>query len=172
MTSRQISHAWGQSLARIVVTEIARMSPESTLKQLQKKGKVTVEVRGKEVELQHDDLMIEEILPEGIAGGMFGSYSLYLEKQETQEMLQSGFAREFTRAVQALRKTAGLQKTDRIDLYVSAATTAQKALEANVKEIKEKVGAKDVNFVAQKVVNSRKSKDKIKARNIEAEFGF
>ena len=156
----------------IVVTEIARMSPESTLKQLQKKGKVTVEVRGKEVELQHDDLMIEEILPEGIAGGMFGSYSLYLEKQETQEMLQSGFAREFTRAVQALRKTAGLQKTDRIDLYVSAATTAQKALEANVKEIKEKVGAKDVNFVAQKVVNSRKSKDKIKARNIEAEFGF
>jgi isoleucyl-tRNA synthetase len=156
----------------IVVTEIARMSPESVMRQLQKDGKVKVQVGIREAELEKNEIIIEEILPENLAGGQFGNYSLYLEKLETPEMQQSGFAREFTRAVQALRKKAGLQKADKIDLYVAAAASSQKALQANVKEIKKKVGASDVNFVAEKVAEARKHKDKIRARNFEAQFGF
>jgi isoleucyl-tRNA synthetase len=156
----------------IVVTAINRMSPESVLRQLQKTGKVKIEIRGKDVELDKEDIVIEEILPENLVGGMFGPYSAYLEKVETEDMLQAGFAREFTRAVQSLRKTAGLQKTDKISLYVSATASSQKALESQLKEIKDKVGAADVNFVASKVAASRKSKGKISARKFEAEFGF
>jgi len=156
----------------IVVTAINRMSPESALKQLQKSGKIKIEVRGKDVDLEKEDVVIEEILPENLVGGVFGVYSAYLEKEETKEMLHSGFSREFTRAVQALRKTAGLQKQDKIELYVYAPASSQSALQENVKEIKDKVGAKDIDFVSSKIVGSRKHHDKAKARNFEAEFGF
>jgi len=76
------------------------------------------------------------------------------------------------RAVQDLRKKAGLQKSDIIELYASAPAKSQAALEANAKEIKEKVGAKEVNFVAAKVVEARKTHASIKVRGFEAQFGF
>ncbi|MEM2874102.1 MAG: isoleucine--tRNA ligase [Candidatus Nanoarchaeia archaeon] len=155
-----------------VVAAIARASPESILKNLQKNGKIKLEVKGKEIELQHDDVIIEEVLPKGLIGGMFGSYSLYLDTEETEEMLQNGFVREFTRAVQSLRKKASLQKPDKIILFISAPEKSKEALEQRVKEIGRKVGAKEVNFVAAKVVEACKHHDKIVARSFEAKFGF
>ncbi len=167
----RIGPKFGRNAAE-VVAKVAATSVESILRQLKKENKVVLEVAGKNVELAHDDLMIEEILPSGVLGGRFGSYSLYLEIEETQEMLQMGFVREFTRAVQALRKKANLQKSDRIALFVSAPASSQAALQSQTKEIAQKVGASNIDFVALKVIESKKNKDKLSVKNFEASFGF
>ncbi len=155
-----------------VVSAVARVSPESILRSIQKNGALRVSFKGETISLQHDDLLIEEILPKGLTGGMFGSYSLYLDTEETPKMLESGFIREFTRSVQALRKKAGLQKKDNIELFISAPAKSQSALEAKVKDIKGKIGAKSIDFVAMKSVESKKSKDKLSVKGFDVQFGF
>jgi len=155
-----------------VVAKVAATSAESILRQLKKENKFVLEIAGKNVELEHDDLMIEEILPSGVSGGKFGSYSLYLETKETEEMLQMGFVREFTRAVQALRKKANLQKSDKIELFVSAPASSQSALQSQTKEIAQKVGASNIDFVTLKAIDAKKNKGKLSIKNFETNFGF
>jgi isoleucyl-tRNA synthetase len=167
----KIGQKFGRKSAEVAVA-VSRISPESILKNLHRENKFVLEVNGEKVELQHDDFLIEEILPGGLVGGMFGSYSLYLDVEETREMLQLGFMREFTRAVQALRKKAGLRKKDKIALFVSAPAKSQATLEAKKKEIAEKVGAKSLDFVATKAVEARKHRDKLSAKEFEVQFGF
>jgi isoleucyl-tRNA synthetase len=167
----RVGPKFGRNAAE-VVAKVAATSAESILRQLNKNKKVTLEVAGKTVELEHEDIMIEEILPSGITGGTFGSYSLYVETEETQTMLQMGFVREFTRSVQALRKKANLQKSDRIALFVSALASSQAALQNQTKEISQKVGASSIDFVALKTIEAKKNKDKLSVKNFEASFGF
>jgi isoleucyl-tRNA synthetase len=167
----RVGPKFGRNAAE-VVAKVAATAAESILRQLKKENKLVLEIAGKNAELEHDDLMVEEILPSGVLGGRFGSYSLYLEIKETEEMLQMGFVREFTRAVQALRKKANLQKSDRIELSVSAPASSQAALQNQTKEIAQKVGARSIDFVALKVIESRKNKDKLSVKNFEANFGF
>ena len=95
-----------------------------------------------------------------------------VETEETQTMLQMGFVREFTRSVQALRKKANLQKSDRIALFVFALASSQAALQNQTKEISQKVGASSIDFVALKTIDAKKNKDKLSVKNFEASFGF
>ncbi len=167
----RIGPKFGRDAAE-VVAKVAATASESIMRSLQKENKLILELNKKKVELEHEDLIIEEILPFGIMGGIFGSYSLYLEIEETQEMLQMGFVREFTRAVQALRKKANLQKSDRIALFVSALASSQAALQNQAKEISQKVGASSIDFVAIKALEAKKNSVRISVKNFEASFGF
>ncbi len=167
----RIGPKFGRDAAE-VVAKVAATSAESMLRQLKKENKLVLDLSKKKVELERDDLIIEEILPFGVIGGIFGNYSLYLEIEETQEMLQKGFVREFTRAVQALRKKANLQKSNRIALFVSALASSQAALQNQAKEIAQKVGASSIDFVAIKAIEAKKNRDRISVKNFEASFGF
>jgi len=151
-----------------VIAHLVSLSPESILHKLKTEKKIIV--RG--IELHEEDFIIEEKLPAGLIGQQVGNYSLYLETEETSEMTASGFARELTRAVQALRKTAGLNKSDRIDLTVSVDFWLEDILSAHLIELKEKVGADKIEFSAQPGVNKRKHRDSLKVRNKTLNFGF
>ena len=152
-----------------VIAALTSMSSESILRKLRSDKKIVVE----NVELHEEDFIIEEKLPSGVVGQKVGNYSVYLETEETKEMLASGFARELTRAIQALRKTANLKKPDKISLTVAV---ADKSLEdmfvKYLKDIKEKVGAVEIEFSNQSEVSKRKYKDKLEVRNKILQFGF
>jgi isoleucyl-tRNA synthetase len=155
-----------------IVAKIAAMSPESILRALRKDNKLILELGKEKVELEPEDLIIEETLPPGVMGATFGNYSLYLELEETQEMLQLGFVREFIRAVQALRKSANLQRTDKIALVIAAPASSQIALQTHLKDITKKVGASSIDFTTPRALESKKYKNKLSTRNFEAYFGF
>jgi isoleucyl-tRNA synthetase len=96
-----------------------------------KDGKYTVEVAGQTFEFAPD-----EVVPafEGPANrvcalidGTFGA----LDTTLTPELLQEGVARDFNRLVQDLRKTSGLQISDRIVLKYAAHTRIANAVEAH-----------------------------------------
>ncbi len=155
-----------------IVSAVKKLSSESVVEGLQKGKKISVFVAGKEVDLNNDDLIIEEVVPEGLVGGSFDGHSVYLNTEENKTMLQAGFAREFTRSVQALRKKAGMQKHDRVELYVYASPDSKAALEGRLYEIKEKVGASKISFASAGDTESRKWHDKISIRGFESNFGF
>jgi len=151
-----------------VIAHFASQSPESILHKLKKEKKIVY----KDIEFTEADFIIEEKLPSGVMGLQVGSYSLYLETEETKQMLASGFARELTRAVQALRKTAGLSKPDRIKLTVSVDRELENMLAPFLKEIKEKVGARDIEFSVAADVKRRKYKGAVIIRKKTLNFGF
>jgi len=155
-----------------IVAVLARLSPESVVSSIRKSGKVILELKDKKVELEHDDLLIEEKIPEHLVGGIFGSYSLYLDKQETKEMLAMGFTREFVRSVQALRKKANLSKKESITLFVNAPASSKDILEASRDDICAKVGAKELIFTNSEKIKTLGWQESLKARTFEANFGF
>ena len=125
----------------------------------------SVKVRGEIITLAPEDLDVRENLPKGLTGLRSRYFAVYLDDEETQEMLASGYARELTRAIQDLRKKAGLTKRDKIKLTISAPPINLKSRAA---EIKTKVGAKTLTFGAVK----GKRKGELTVRGKEFKLGF
>jgi len=98
----------------------------------------------------------------------FSKGTLYLNTQLTKELEAEGFARELTRRIQALRKKAGLKRTDEINLVIAAKESVFEGFE---KEIKEKVGAKGFDVEA-KLVGKFEHHEKVKIRDKEFEIAF
>ena len=58
-------------------------------------------------------------VPSGFASTQTSDFTLYLDKNITQELAAEGFVRELIRVVQSARKKAGLNVDDRIKLRLS-----------------------------------------------------
>lgn len=114
------------------------------------------------VNIAKTDLVIREVVPESVEAIDYKDFVVYLDKQETNEMLASGLVREVTRKVQDLRKNAGLVKKDRIALTIS------EDLGKFSKEIKDKCGAKELAFGQSK----GKWKDKLEVKGKTIEIGI
>ncbi len=156
-----------------VIAKIVQMSPESILSKVEKSGKYVFTLsNGEQAELARDELTIQRAMPENLFLLEAGGVSIYLDKNENDVMLASGFAREFVRGVQALRKKAGLQRPDKIGLAVSASGRVQTYLKENLEEIRQKVGAKSVLFATASEIKKKKFPDKLDVRGELIEFGL
>jgi len=76
-------------------------------------------IEGFLIEEQH--VKIKTAPVPGYAESTFTEGTVYVEEAVTPELLEEGYARELTRAVQALRKDLGLSKRDRIELHIGGA---------------------------------------------------
>lgn len=110
------------------------------------KGEVTEE---KEFVLSKNQFKIEKLVPEEYSYGEIKNAVIYVEKALTPELEAEGFAREVVRRVQALRKDAGLEKSDDIDLYVQFNPDMHESVGKNVEGMKKKIGAKKLTFSTQ-----------------------
>lgn len=66
----------------------------------------------------------------------------------TPELQAEGDVREFVRAIQELRKEAGLQPSDRIILNVQTATAGEAVLKQYMDDITQTVGANEIKFTS------------------------
>ena len=70
----------------------------------------------------------------------------------TPELEAEGFARELARKIQFERKKNGLQKTDEIELSIACETDMRHMLEKNSEFLKERINAKKMSFVDEKML--------------------
>ena len=77
-----------------------------------------IEVAGKPVELTKDKLDIRRIEKENLRVVNDGTLTVALDALVTDELLKEGWVRDLVRGVQNLRKEAGLEVTDRIELVL------------------------------------------------------
>lgn len=87
-----------------------------------------------------------------------GKFNVVLNTNLTPELEAEGFSRELTRRIQNLRKKAGLQKSDDIELVIDSSYD----LTSWKKEIQNRVGAKTLEFSTPKKECPSKSKETIK----------
>lgn len=76
-------------------------------------------IGGSAYEIQPDEVEIKAEAREGFAVAEDGSYVVALQTGLTPELIAEGYAREVVRRVQDLRKTAELDVSDRIRLYLT-----------------------------------------------------
>jgi isoleucyl-tRNA synthetase len=74
---------------------------------------------------------VKALAKEGFAVAEEGAYVAALVTELTPELVEEGLAREFVRRVQDLRKSAGLDVADRIELFVEASAGLKSAIEAH-----------------------------------------
>ncbi len=112
-----------QSLARDDGTVAAALAAGSTVEVALPSGSIAIGA---------DDVELTQQPRPGWALATDGPLAVALELTLTDELVLEGMAREVIHHVQALRKSAGLEVTDRIDLTVAAAagSVAARSLEA------------------------------------------
>jgi len=98
------------------VNEKVRQLDDETIDRYVDEGELTLTVNGEEVELGPDDLIVQS---EGIEGWLVeqeGDVTVALDTEVTPELRAEGLAREGVKRIQNLRKDAGFEVTDRIEI--------------------------------------------------------
>ncbi len=87
--------------------------------ELRRRGAVTVDLAGEELELAEGDLLVEAGSPEGYQVEVDGERVVALKTEIDEALRQEGAARELVHAVQLARKDAGLRIEDTIALTLA-----------------------------------------------------
>ncbi len=161
----QMGPDFGDSAPKIIA-HLLIDSPETVLKHIEEKGKYSIKIDNKTVNITKEHLIITREVPVPYEEIGFKYGFVYLNKETTEELEAEGFAREIMRRVQSFRKKSGLQKTDSISLFIKTDETLKEILKDWNLVIKEKVGAS--NFRVSELDPNKKhefiSKEKLKQK--------
>jgi isoleucyl-tRNA synthetase len=162
-----------KELAPKVIARLTFESPESILSHLDREDKFVMEIDGKKVNIVSEHLIITREVPKQYTEAVFKAGFVYLNRELTDELEAEGYARESIRRVQALRKKAGLEKRDRINLVLKADAELCDYLKQFYEHIKARVNAKAFKIgelePVKKVMffSKEKIKDKVVAIYLE-----
>jgi len=125
----------------------------------------SLEISGVNLGKEYLDLIQNEVNVKKVILKKGKELEVKFDTKITKELEEEGLLREVTRRIQNLRKKAGLNKNNKIDLYLKGDCNLTKFK----KEIIEKVNAKKLEFNTVKKV---KFNDKFIIKNYSFEVGF
>ena len=135
-----------QQGVRWPILEVVIVSKDDSVKKAAEMLTETIcrQVNAKNLAIKSNIKNKEDLLP-----AEFKSGEIYLNLKRTPELEAEGYSRELMRFIQNFRKKAGLQKKDRIDLFILTQKSLEAQMNKYISEIGEKVGADKI------VINSR-----------------
>jgi len=155
-----------------IIAKLSMDSPETILSHIEKHGKYEFKVDNEEFTIERKHLIIERKIPDRYCETEFKNGFVYLNKEITPDLEAEGFSREICRRVQSLRKKAGLEKNDRIALYIKTDIELKDFLEKFQESIKARVGADKLKISEQQVAKKHKHQSKEKIRDKVVELFF
>jgi isoleucyl-tRNA synthetase len=160
---------FGAKTAKIIA-HLATQSPEKIIKHIEKDGKYMVKIDNENLEILKDHLIVVREVPKPWVEAEFRAGNVYLNSEMDKELESEGYAREAMRRVQELRKKAGLQKSDKINLFIKSNAEMASMLKQWDAQIKQKCGADNLEIADSEPAAkySHTSSDKIK--NFEFDF--
>ncbi|HLD79173.1 MAG TPA: isoleucine--tRNA ligase [Candidatus Nanoarchaeia archaeon] len=162
----QIGPAYGK-LSPQIIAKLALDSPQTIVNHLQKKGKYIFTIDNQQVEISKEMLFIEREAPHNYQLSEFKDVTVLVNTERTEELEAEGYAREVARNVQDLRKKAGMQKTDKIVLYLKVSHGMHKMLLSLKSEIQLKIGAPVFDLVLAAPGRKYKHTDSFKVKEKE-----
>ncbi len=124
---------------------ILALEPMEAGKALFEGNAVTVNVDGEPFEILADEVEVRANAHEGFVVASSGANIAALDSRLTPDLVKEGLAREFVRRVQDLRKTAGLEISDRIDVIYEASALLAEAVAENAAYIENETLALSLN---------------------------
>ncbi|HXF86009.1 MAG TPA: isoleucine--tRNA ligase [Anaerolineales bacterium] len=132
---KQLGQKYGNKFPAIQKA-ILSMDAEEAAHVLLEGKTLKVSVNGETFDILPEEVEVKAHAKEGFAVAEEGAYVAALVTDLTPELVREGLAREFVRHVQDLRKSAGLDVADRIELFVEASPGLRSAIEAYQEYIK------------------------------------
>ncbi|NLN92172.1 MAG: isoleucine--tRNA ligase [Candidatus Hydrogenedens sp.] len=130
-----------------VAAALAKEEAAPLYAQLQREGSIQLPLGGETVSLTGDEVAVRLQAKEGFAAAQGQDMVVVLSTEITDELRREGWAREFIRGVQELRKESGLAYDTRIRLYVSTEDSAlNQAIREHEKEIAGEVLAVECRY--------------------------
>jgi len=142
---KQLGQKYGNKFPAIQKAILA-MNAEEAAGILQSGRPLKVTAGGEAYDVLPDEVEVKAMAKEGFAVAEEGAYVAALVTDLTPELMSEGLAREFVRRVQDLRKSAGLDVADRVELFVEASTGLRSAVEAHETYIKAETLATKLSF--------------------------
>ncbi len=107
-------------------------------------GYITLSVNGQDVQLEKADLLIEMVQAEGYVANSDKGITVVMDTKLTPELIEEGFVRELVSKIQTMRKDAGFEVMDRINVYVSGNDKIVALMEKNAEQVKAVVLADNI----------------------------
>lgn len=125
---------------------------QNQIKKIEQLGEISVEINGKSVILQHQDVEISSQDIEGWLVAGSGNLTVALDITITEELRNEGIARELVNRIQNLRKDSGFEVTDKIEIIFENNDQIGNAIHKNATYIKTETLATSLE-IAEKVEN-------------------
>ena len=119
------------------VANMIRELPSTSVVELETAGRLQLQADGINGEIGVEDVRIVAQGADGLVATMDGTYPVALDTTLTPDLIQEGIAREIVNRIQNMRKDAGFEVVDRIDVgYSQADEQVTAALASQVDYIK------------------------------------
>ena len=131
---------------RFIATEVQQFTKED-INKIEKQGNISIEINGKEITLEREDVEISSKDIEGWLVANEGGLTVALDVTITADLRKEGVARELVNRIQNARKDAGLEVTDKIRLTVLNFENLQQAIKENKAHIMSETLTQELIFV-------------------------
>jgi isoleucyl-tRNA synthetase len=145
--SKQLGQKYGNKFPAIQKAILA-MNAEEVAATFMAGKTLPVKVGDETLDITAEEVEVKAQAKSGFAVAEDGAYVAALVTDLTPELLSEGMAREFLRRAQDLRKTADLDVSDRIELFVEASAGLKSAIETHADYIKAETLAVSLTFAA------------------------
>lgn len=122
---------------------------QSQIKKIEQEGEISLEINGKSVILQSQDVEISSQDIEGWLVASSGNLTVALDITITEELRYEGIARELVNRIQNLRKDSGFEVTDRIEIALQKTEILENAIAQNAGYIKTETLANTLHLTEQ-----------------------
>ena len=116
-------------------TALSELDGRAAKAELDKNGEIVLDLASGEVRLAAEDLLIEAQQMEGIYTVSDRDVTVALDTTLTTELIEEGFVRELISKIQTMRKEAGFNVTDHINVTIKGGDTAARVAISRADEI-------------------------------------
>ncbi len=131
---------------RFVAAEVQKFTQED-INKIEKSGKISLDINGKNITLELADVEISSKDIEGWLVANEGALTVALDVTITEDLRKEGVARELVNRIQNARKDTGLEVTDKIKLTVLNFENLQQSIKDNKDYIMSETLTKELVFV-------------------------
>ncbi|MDE6634974.1 MAG: isoleucine--tRNA ligase, partial [Lachnospiraceae bacterium] len=123
---------------------LAGLDSGKAMSELNKNGRVTITLDGVQEVIDREDLLIEALQTEGYVSDSNNGMTVVLDTNLSEELIEEGFVREIISKIQNMRKDAGFEVMDHINVYQDGNDRIKDIIARNEELIKKEVLAEKV----------------------------
>ena len=135
---RTVGPKYGKYLKQIQAA-LSELDGNAAMKELKENGCLKLDSVSSEVVLLEEDLLITMTQAEGFVTEGDNNVTVVMDTRLTPELIEEGFVREIISKIQTMRKEAGFEVMDKIQVYVKDNKVIEDIMKAHAEEIQAEV---------------------------------
>ena len=124
--------------------QLTELDGNAAMDALNNEGFITLSINGTDIQLEKADMLIEMTQMEGFVANSDKGITIVMDTNLTPELIEEGFVRELVSKIQTMRKDAGFEVMDKINVYVSGNQKIADLMNRNAAQIQSVVLAESI----------------------------